>query len=229
MNRSIDYAHWKNKSLHQSTYYKELAESVFGTLPELDPVLSVPAEKRDMAWDFLRTHHLEDLVLVGINPGAYYGAAKMWPPEYYKDFIQRILNHIPDVGIVFFSGEKDRWVAREISSGLPKDRVVSTDGKLSLSDSIALLSLCRYVVTNDSGMMHLGGALGLPGAAIFGPTDPVATGPMGGRTRVFRFPVRCSPCLLRYCPIDHRCMRSLTPDLIWPTIREDLEKLKRIT
>ncbi|WP_082165836.1 lipopolysaccharide heptosyltransferase II [Leptospirillum sp. Group II 'CF-1'] len=229
LNRVVDYERWKSKKLHQSTYYKELAESVFGTLPDLDPALSVPTEKKDMARDFLRKHHMEDLFLVGINPGAYYGAAKMWPPEFYKDIVRRILEEMPEAGIVLFSGEKDRWVTREIASELPPDRVASTDGAVPLSESIALLSLCRYVVTNDSGMMHLGGALGLPGAALFGPTDPVATGPMGGRTRIFHFPVRCSPCFLRYCPIDHRCMRSLTPDLIWPTIREDLEKLKRIT
>jgi heptosyltransferase-2 len=227
LTRAIDYERWKSKKLHQSTYYKELAESVFGTLPDLDPVLSVSQEKQDLARDFLRKHHMETLFLVGINPGAYYGAAKMWPPEYFQDLVRRILKDFPDSGIVLFSGEKDRWVTREIALGFPQDRLVSTDGTLPLSDSIALLSMCRYVVTNDSGMMHLGGALGLSGAAIFGPTDPVATGPMGGRTRVFRFPVRCSPCLLRYCPIDHRCMRSLTPEAIWPTIREDLDNLRR--
>lgn len=228
LSRSLDYGSWRSRNLHQSTYYRELAESVLGALPDLNPVLSVPPEKQEKARKFLGIHHLEGAFLVGINPGAYYGAAKMWPPEYYKTLVHRILEDMPEAGILLFSGEKDRWVTREIASAFPPDRVVSTDGAVSLSESIALLSLCRYVVTNDSGMMHLGGALGIPGTALFGPTDPVATGPMGGRTRVLQFPVRCSPCFLRYCPIDHRCLRSLTPDTIWPTIKGDLENLRRM-
>ena len=133
LTRAIDYERWKSKKLHQSTYYKELAESVFGTLPDLDPVLSVSQEKQDLARDFLRKHHMETLFLVGINPGAYYGAAKMWPPEYFQDLVRRILKDFPDSGIVLFSGEKDRWVTREIALGFPQDRLVSTDGTLSLS------------------------------------------------------------------------------------------------
>jgi heptosyltransferase-2 len=227
LSRALDYAGWKMKGQHQSTYYRELAESVYGPLAESDPVLSAPPEEREKARKFLRDQHLEGRFLVAVNPGAYYGAAKMWPSGFYADLVRRILDDDPDIGVVLFSGEKDRWVTRDIAASVSASRVVSIDGALKLPESVALLSLCHYVLSNDSGMMHLGGALGLPGAALFGPTDPVATGPMGGRTRILRHPVRCSPCFLRYCPIDHRCMLFLTPDLIWPTIREDLDNLRR--
>ena len=227
LSRALDYTGWKRRGQHQSTYYRELAESVYGPLEASDPVLSVPPEEREKARKFLREQHLDGRFLVAVNPGAYYGAAKMWPPDSYADLIRHILDCDPDIGVVLFSGEKDRWVTRDIASRVSSSRVVSIDGVLKLPVSVALLSLCHYVLSNDSGMMHLGGALGLPGAALFGPTDPVATGPMGGRTRILRHPVRCSPCFLRYCPIDHRCMLSLTPDVIWPTIREDLENVRR--
>ena len=91
-------------------------------------------------------------------------------------------------------------------------------GTLSLEESAALLSLCDALVTNDSGMMHLGSAAGRPGVALFGPTDPVATGPVSPSTgpgiRVLSVPTACAPCFLRECPIDHRCMERLLPETV---------------
>jgi heptosyltransferase-2 len=81
-----------------------------------------------------------------------------------------------------------------------------------LREFIEMASSCRLFVTNDSGAMHIASACGVPTVAVFGATDDIATGPTGPLARVVRHPVECSPCLLRECPIDHRCMTRVTPD-----------------
>ena len=76
---------------------------------------------------------------------------------------------------------------------------------------IELAAVCRVFLTNDSGGMHIASALGVPTVAVFGATDDTTTGPTGPLARVIREPVECSPCLLRECPIDHRCMTRVPP------------------
>jgi heptosyltransferase-2 len=78
-------------------------------------------------------------------------------------------------------------------------------------------------LTNDSGAMHVAAALGVPTVAIFGATDPEATGPVGPAVRIVREPVECSPCFLRECPIDHRCMQRVSPERVAREARELLK------
>src|SRR5579864_9388841 len=85
-------------------------------------------------------------------------------------------------------------------------KVTNYAGRTTLAEFIDLASQCELFLTNDSGAMHIASALGVPTIAIFGATDDIATGPTGPLARVIREPVDCSPCLLRECPIDHRCM-----------------------
>src|SRR5207249_3055322 len=92
--------------------------------------------------------------------------------------------------------------------------VANHAGQTSLAEFIELAAGCELFLTNDSGAMHIASALGVPTVAIFGATDDVATGPTGPCARVVREPVECSPCLLRECPIDHRCMTRVTTDRV---------------
>jgi heptosyltransferase-2 len=87
-------------------------------------------------------------------------------------------------------------------------------GETSLPELVGVLSRMRVLLTNDSGPMHLAAALGVPVVAVFGPTDWRETHPVGEGHRLVREPVHCSPCLLRECPIDHRCMRRVTIDRV---------------
>ncbi|MHB1927671.1 MAG: lipopolysaccharide heptosyltransferase II [Leptospirillum sp.] len=222
LDRTLDYKKWKARHLHQASYYRELAESVLGPIPQKNPRLQIPDDLVEGARQFLKDNGIDDTLRIAINPGAFFGSAKMWPSRYYRSLIQRILKEIPDVSVILFSGEKDKSVTREISDDTCSPRVVSTDGQLLLKESIALLSQCHYLVSNDSGMMHIGAALGMKGIALFGPTDSVATGPMSTQTRILSHPVSCAPCFLRECPIDHRCMEFLTPETVFHVLREDL-------
>ena len=96
-------------------------------------------------------------------------------------------------------------------------QVIDTAGETSLPVLAALLSLARVCVANDSGAMHLAGALGIPVVAVFGPTNEAETSPLTRRGRsaaVLTAPVWCRPCMLRTCPLDHRCMRAVEPDRV---------------
>jgi heptosyltransferase-2 len=88
-------------------------------------------------------------------------------------------------------------------------------GETSLRQLMALLARCHLFITNDSGPMHLAAALGLPMVAVFGSTDDRATGPLSPKARIVRHPVACSPCGLRVCPIDFRCMEGITVERVY--------------
>jgi len=104
--------------------------------------------------------HLEsDDVLLAVNPGAFFGSAKTWPSSSFISLLSRLLLDYPKIRIILFSGEKDREKADVLERSLPKEKVVPLQGKTSLSDSLAILSGCDYLLTNDSGMMHMGAAL----------------------------------------------------------------------
>jgi heptosyltransferase-2 len=144
--------------------------------------------------------------LIGINPGAAYGLAKCWPADRYKALAMRLLLET-DATIVFFGDES----VKSISQGLP-ERVIDLAGVTSLRELCCLIQLCSVLVTNDSGPMHIGAALGTPLVALFGSTDDRATGPYGQKESVINKRVSCSPCLKRVCPIDFRCMTQISVD-----------------
>ncbi len=147
-------------------------------------------------------------VVVGLNPGAAYGTAKRWLPARYSELGRRLARE-KGAEIVLFGAESERAlaeeIAREIGSG-----AVSTAGRTSMADFLALASGVDLFITNDNGTMHVAAVMGTPVLAVFGSTDERATSPIGPRARVFKKPVPCSPCLLRHCPVDHRCMREIS-------------------
>jgi heptosyltransferase-2 len=141
---------------------------------------------------------------IGVNAGAFYGTAKRWLPERFAAAAALVARRSgARVAIVGSAAERalGDQIAAQIGSGA---RVLC--GETTLADLVGVLSRLRLLLTNDSGPMHLAAALGTPLVAVFGSTDWVETAPVSERARVVRQPVSCSPCLLRECPIDHRCM-----------------------
>jgi heptosyltransferase-2 len=96
-----------------------------------------------------------------------------------------------------------------------RQHAILLTGKTQLAELIAMIGCCDLFITNDSGPMHLAAALRVPTLAIFGPTDEIATGPLSSTAVVLNKKVECSPCLLRECPIDHRCMTRITVDEVY--------------
>lgn len=157
---------------------------------------------------------------IGLNPGAFFGTAKRWLPERYAavgDLVARRTG--ARVAVVGGRGERALGDAIAAGMGTPARNLC---GETTLGGMAGVLSRMAVVVTNDSGPMHVAAALGVPVVAVFGPTDERETGPVGEGHRVVREPVHCSPCGLRECPIDHRCMTRIGVDRVAAEAREAL-------
>ena len=152
--------------------------------------------------------------VIGVSPGAAYGTAKRWLPDRFAEAAGE-LARARGASIALFGSQSERDLCERVARLLDAQHVngqhvTNYAGQTTLSQFIDLASGCELFLTNDSGTMHIASALGIPTVAIFGATDDVATGPTGSHARVVREPVGCSPCLLRECPIDHRCMTGVT-------------------
>jgi heptosyltransferase-2 len=140
--------------------------------------------------------------VVGISPGAAYGGAKRWLPERFVE-AARLLRY----PAIVFGSASERSVCQQVAGPLEARNLA---GETPLEEFIELAAACRVFLTNDSGAMHVASALAVPTVAVFGATDDTTTGPAGPLARVVREHAECSPCLLRECPIDHRCMTRVT-------------------
>jgi heptosyltransferase-2 len=184
----------------QVYYYRAMLASLGLTVsasPNLS--LSCPPEYRERGRELLGG----DGPWLGLNPGAAFGTAKRWLPERFAATADRLAaSHGFRVAIL--GGAAERRLAEAIAGMMAAPARVLA-GATSLGDLLGVLSHLRLLLTNDSGPMHLAGALGVPQVAVFGPTDHRETAPVG-RHALVREEVSCSPCLLRECPIDHRCM-----------------------
>jgi heptosyltransferase-2 len=153
--------------------------------------------------------------LVGFAPGAAYGHAKRWPPARVAEVVAALAAR--GIVPVLVGAAADRESGRAIESALPPGtRVVNVIGRTDLRQLVGVVARCAAFVSNDSGAMHVAAALGVPLVALFGPTDERVTAPSGpGARTVLVRPVFCRPCMLRECPIDHRCMtRILAADVL---------------
>ncbi len=155
---------------------------------------------------------LEGETIIGINPGAFFGPAKRWLPDRYAA-VADTLARLYDARIVLFGSSSDVRIVEEVAAKMASRPLVLT-GKTTLGQLMALIKKCRLLITNDSGPMHLAAALDVPQLAIFGSTSDIATGPLSRRAVVIKNPVDCSPCFLRKCPTDFRCMKGVSVERV---------------
>ncbi|HUS05995.1 MAG TPA: lipopolysaccharide heptosyltransferase II [Bryobacteraceae bacterium] len=211
---------------HEQYYYLELLKraGLLDKLPDSATIrLSGSSGAAQRGIVSLRAAGLETPV-IGISPGAAYGTAKRWLPERFAEAAAELCREIGGCAALFGSAD-ERVLCDRIATELREQghRAHNFAGETSLSEYIELAAACRIYLTNDSGGMHIASALGIPTVAVFGATDESATGPTGDRARVVREPVECSPCLLRECPIDHRCMTRVTGERVAQTALELLK------
>jgi heptosyltransferase-2 len=159
--------------------------------------------------------------IIGISPGAAYGTAKRWLPERFAEAAAAIAS-ARGASLALFGSRAEHDLCEQIAQMLAGHDVTNYAGQTTLEQFIELAARCELFLTNDSGAMHIASALGVPTVAIFGATDDAATGPTGSRSCVVREKVECSPCLLRECPIDHRCMTRVSSERV---VREGLALL----
>jgi len=151
-------------------------------------------------------------VTIGVCPGAEFGPAKQWPADRFREVMRIISAEINPLWKLFGTAG-DANTAEMILAGF-RGRYDNRVGKTSLDQLIDELRSVTVLVTNDTGTMHLADYLGVPLIAIFGSTEPVLTGPRGALSKVLRDHVPCSPCFLRECPIDFRCMKGIAPEKV---------------
>ena len=165
-------------------------------------------------------------IRVALCPGAEYGPAKRWPIERYRSFMDRIARD-HDLTWVIVGTAKEAPLGEQLARNF-NGKVENLCGKTSLPELITELKGCTLLLTNDTGTMHLADLLGAPVVAIFGSTEPALTGPAGVTTpphRILRRKVECSPCYLRECPIDFRCMNEITVEMVASAMNESLQAI----
>ncbi len=183
------------KPEHHATRYWRIAQRCGAE--EMPRPLALPSKK------------IAENPVFGICPGAEYGPAKRWPAESFRAAMEIISRQTPCSWVIIGTAA-DSPVAEEIVRGFP-GTIENLAGKTSMEELIAKLHGLSALLTNDTGTMHLADALGVPLVAIFGSTEPRLTGPRGAHSTVIRHQVECSPCFLRDCPLDFRCMKAITP------------------
>jgi heptosyltransferase-2 len=149
--------------------------------------------------------------LLALCPGAEFGSAKRWPAEHYAAVGARYLERGWQVALFGSATDSEACAAVASACGAPR-RMFDLSGRTRLAEAIDLLSLCRLVVSNDSGLMHVAAALGRPLVALYGPTPPAFTPPLAARAAVLSTSIHCAPCGARECPLGHqRCLRDISP------------------
>jgi heptosyltransferase-2 len=190
-----------------------------GTQPELR-VAADAAARVDRELILHGVGASDDLLVV--TPGASFGSSKLWPTAHFaraSDRIARELELIP----VLSPGPGEFEIAEHIAAQMEERAVVLIDGQPRLEDLKALIARSQLLLTNDTGPRHIAAALRRPAVVVIGPTNPTHSALHLEQQRVLRRDLPCSPCQLKVCPIDHRCMTGLHPDLVVEAARGLLE------
>jgi len=202
--------------VHEKFYYLELLRRAgwLDSVPDESFIdLRVPWEKSTSAEEFLRNFGARPGAMrIAVGAGASYGSAKCWPPSRFAEVVNRLQSKA-DADVVLFGTAGEATVSMAISREMRRPPIDLT-GKTSITHLPALLSRCHLFIGNDSGAMHVAAAVGLPVVAVFGPTDPFGTSPVTPRCSIVQQKPYCSPCFLRRCPIDHRCMTAITVGMV---------------
>jgi heptosyltransferase II len=211
---------------HERFYYLELLRRA-GMIERFPQTDAIRLDGIEPAQEAGRAHFARLGVagsVIGISPGAAYGNAKRWLPERFAAVAQALVQAEPPdcVTVGLFGSAGERSLCETVAESLRGSGIAVRNlaGETTLREFIDLAAACRLFLTNDSGAMHVASALGVPTVAVFGATDDTTTGPTGPLARVVRAHAECSPCLLRECPIDHRCMTAVTAEKAAAVARE---------
>ncbi|MBM3845725.1 MAG: lipopolysaccharide heptosyltransferase II [Verrucomicrobia bacterium] len=225
---------------HHSNHYLELVGAAgVETSLRAPRLVCDPTEIRGFADRFLlQSGAVSERPFFGINPGAEYGPAKRWPGQLFAEVASQLML-AEQMDCVIFGGPGDAPIAQSIETGirtrmgrdLSSPRVINLAGQTSLRELMAGIRQSQVFLTNDSGPMHLAAALGTPLVAVFGSTSPELTGPgLNGdsQAEVVTGSAACAPCFLRECPVDFRCMTSVSPEAVVQALRRSLTASKKI-
>lgn len=201
-----------DRHIHESFYYLAILERLGIAAPFSRPQMLPEPEALAQAGSLLTSSRAKGFLLA-LAPGAAFGPAKRWPMENFAKAAEMILAQNPGAALIL-GGPGEADVAAQLSTLLRTIPHLNLAGKTPMSVSVALMSRANLLLTNDSGLMHIGGALDVPLVAAFGPTNPITTAPLG-RSRLLCSAAPCSPCLKRECPLPggRVCFDDVSPEL----------------
>ena len=206
------------RRVHQIQYYLEMVKSLGCRSAEADVHLHPGNEYDNLSEKILSEHGIgREGLIVGLAPGAAYGPAKRWLPERFAAVSDRLIEDI-SAQVILFGSNEDRKIV-DLVQQHANHRFINLAGKTNLKEAIAAISRCSLFISNDSGLMHIAGALNIPTVAIFGSTNPVTTSPVGDRSVVIYKGASCSPCLKDTCPTDFKCMEMISVEEVCETAR----------
>lgn len=227
LTKAIRVPHRGEIPSHEKFYYLELLKRAgwLEALPDVPEILLRVAEAQArIAEEKLRGFGSRVGVMrLAVGAGASYGSAKCWPTERFATAINQLTREC-GAEVLLFGTPAESAVSAAIQSSLDRPALDLT-GKTEIADLPAMFSRCTAFVGNDSGAMHVAAAVGLPVVAIFGPTDPEGTAPVTPRSTIVQEKPYCSPCFLRRCPTDHRCMTAIAPERVSGSLLKALAKV----
>jgi heptosyltransferase-2 len=210
------------RKVHQTKYYLEMVKALGCQSAEANVHLKPGKEYETLSETLFDEHGIgRDAFLIGIAPGAAYGPAKRWFPERFAAVADRLMNDFSAQALLFGSSA-DRKSTDAVQHNATH-QLISLAGKTNLKETIALIARCNLFISNDSGLMHIAGALNIPTVAIFGSTNPITTSPAGDKSVVIYKEASCSPCLKETCPTDFRCMEVVTVEEVYETAKSLLK------
>ena len=201
-----------------ANHYLALANSLehsqeIDTNKPANPKLNIsPAAKESISAKLQAAVINENLIYV-LCPGAEYGATKRWPADHFASLAQQLITNQSDAQVIILGSKGDHALGEHIKAEANNDsRIYNWCGKTSLDEAIALIGVSKVLVSNDSGLMHIGAALKVPQVAIFGSSDPRHTPPLSEKAKVLWLNLPCSPCHKRECPLGHlKCLKDILP------------------
>jgi heptosyltransferase-2 len=197
---------------HHRLFYLDIARQLGINVTNSEVCLSAPDGEKETGHRIMRDHGLEPDRVICIAPGAQFGAAKCYPARSYA----LVAQNLAEAGWqpLIMGMQEDRDIGEEILTAIRLPHL-NMAGTTSLSEALQLISVCRLMLCNDSGLMHIAAGLGKPTVIPFGATDPARTSPSGPHVRMLYQPADCSPCLQRECTVPgHPCMANITAQML---------------
>ena len=211
------------RKVHQIEYYLEMVKSLGCQSTETNVILKSGQEYELLSEKLLSEHGIgREGFVIGLAPGATYGPAKKWFPERFAAVADRLIDDFSAQAILFGSNEDRK--STDLVEQNAHHALINLAGKTNLKEAIAIIARCNLFISNDSGLMHVAGALNIPTVAIFGSTNPITTSPAGNKSIVIYKGASCSPCLKETCPTDFRCMDMISAEEVYETARGLLTK-----
>jgi heptosyltransferase-2 len=152
--------------------------------------------------------------LIILNPGAQYGAAKCWLPEYFAQLGDRFVEEL-GATVMISAAPKERPIVDAIARQMKHAAIDLSRAGMTLGAMKEIVRRCDLMVTNDTGPRHIAAAFDVPVVTVFGPTHPEWTEIYYAKERQVAVKVFCGPCQKKVCPLDHRCMTRVTPAMVF--------------